>query len=143
MNKNLMPKSQDFPGKGQFLVYEAEDGRVKIDVRLEDETIWLTQQLMADLFQTTKQNISLHTNNIFEEGELAPAATVKEFLTVRREGNRMPFSRSMNGRYSPMPERFHTRWQRNRPRPNTTNSTRSAFGKRTCWRVISTKPSSS
>jgi hypothetical protein len=88
MNKNLMPKSQGFPGKGQFLVYEAEDGRVKIDVRLEDETVWLTQQLMADLFQTTKQNISLHTNNIFEEGELAPAATVKEFLTVRREGNR-------------------------------------------------------
>ncbi len=46
--------------KGQFLVYQAEDGKLKLDVRLEDETVWLTQQMMAELFQTTKQNISLH-----------------------------------------------------------------------------------
>lgn len=50
--------------------------------------VWLTQQLMADLFQTTKQNISLHTQSIFEEGELTPEATVKKYLTVRREGDR-------------------------------------------------------
>ncbi len=74
--------------RGQFLVYEAEDGGIKIDVRLAEETVWLTQQLMADLFQTTKQNISLHVQNIFEEGELLPEATVKEYLTVRQEGNR-------------------------------------------------------
>lgn len=75
-------------GKGQFLVYQAEDGKLKLDVRFEDESVWLTQQLMADLFQTTKQNISLHIQNIYEEGELVPEATVKKYLTVRSEGNR-------------------------------------------------------
>jgi len=74
--------------KGQFLVYQAEDGHLKLDVRFEDESVWLTQQLMADLFQTTKQNISLHIQNIYEEGELVPEATVKKYLTVRSEGNR-------------------------------------------------------
>jgi len=74
--------------KGQFLVYNAEDGTVKIDVKLSDETVWLTQQLMAELFQTTKQNISLHVNNIYKEQELFPKTTVKEYLTVRKEGNR-------------------------------------------------------
>lgn len=88
MSKDLVPSDGYNLGKGQFLVYEAEDGQVKIDVRLEDETVWLTQQLMADLFQTTKQNISLHIQSIFKEGELAPEATVKKYLTVRREGKR-------------------------------------------------------
>ena len=76
------------PAKGQFLVYQAEDGKLKLDVRFEDGSVWLTQQLMANLFQTTKQNISLHTQNIYEEGELEPGATVKKCLTVRTEGNR-------------------------------------------------------
>ena len=88
MSKELVRSDRPDLGKGQFLVYEAEDGRVKIDVRLEDETVWLTQKLMADLFQTTKQNISLHIQSVFEEGELAPEATVKKYLTVRREGKR-------------------------------------------------------
>lgn len=74
--------------KGEILVYRTEDGRVKLDVRLQDETLWLTQQLMADLFQTTKQNISLHIKSVIEEGELLPEATVKKYLTVRQEGNR-------------------------------------------------------
>lgn len=74
--------------KGQFLVYQTEDGKLKIDVRFEDDSVWLTQQLLADLFQTTKQNISLHIQNIYEEGELFPEATVKKYLTVRTEGNR-------------------------------------------------------
>lgn len=74
--------------RGQFLVYQAENGKVKIEVRLEDETVWLTQQYMAELFQTTKQNISLHINNVYEEGELQPDTTVKKYLTVRQEGNR-------------------------------------------------------
>jgi hypothetical protein len=73
---------------GQFLVYPSEDGRVKIEVRLENETVWLTQQHMADLFQTTQQNISLHLQNIYEEGELQRGATHKDFLSVRREGTR-------------------------------------------------------
>jgi len=72
----------------QFLVYSAEDGQVKIDVRLENETVWLSQQNMADLFQTTQQNISLHLQNIYEEGELERAATHKEYLSVRQEGTR-------------------------------------------------------
>ena len=70
----------------QFLVYQAEEGQIKIDVRLEEEIVWLTQQQIADLFQTTKQNISLHIQNIVEEGELASEATVKKYLTVRSEG---------------------------------------------------------
>lgn len=76
------------PGKGQFLVYEAEDGRVKIDVRLADETVWLSQALIAELFQTSVPNISMHIRNVYEEGELAPEATIKKFLTVRQEGSR-------------------------------------------------------
>ena len=73
--------------KDQFLVYQAEDGRLKLDVRFEDESVWLTQQLMANLFQTTKRNISLHIQNIYEERELVPEATVKKYLTVQSEGN--------------------------------------------------------
>lgn len=76
------------PGQGEFLLYRDEDGSVKLEVRLAHETLWLSQQMMADLFQTTKQNISLHIQNIFDEGELSPKATVKDFLTVRQEGER-------------------------------------------------------
>ncbi len=72
----------------RFIIYQTELGHTKIDVRLDNETVWLTQQLMADLFQTSKQNISLHIHHIFDEGELLPEATVKEYLTVRQEGKR-------------------------------------------------------
>ncbi len=83
-------KSTDLtsPSTGQFLVYETVDGRLKIEVRLADETVWLPQQLIAELFQTTIPNISMHIRNIYDEGELQSEATVKKFLTVRREGNR-------------------------------------------------------
>ena len=74
--------------KSRLLLYETEDGRQRIEVRLEDETVWMTQVTMADLFQTSKQNISLHLKNIFDEGELPSEATVKEYLTVRTEGSR-------------------------------------------------------
>jgi hypothetical protein len=74
--------------KGEVIVYQTEDGKVKLDVRLEDETVWLTQPLMAELFQTTQQNISQHILNIYEEGELIEEATHKKFLSVRQEGNR-------------------------------------------------------
>jgi len=80
--------STNLPQRSQFLVYQAENGQVKIDVRLENDTVWLTQPLMAELFQTTQQNISLHVRNIIEEGELAQEATHKKYLSVRREGNR-------------------------------------------------------
>ena len=72
----------------QIITYQTESGQTKIDVRLENETVWLTQQLMAGLFQTSKQNISLHIHNVFDEEELFPEATVKEYLTVRLEGKR-------------------------------------------------------
>jgi len=78
----------NLPEKSQFLIYQAQNGAIKIDVRFEGETVWLTQQAMAELFQSTQQNISLHLRNIYEEGELAPEATHKEFLSVRREGDR-------------------------------------------------------
>ena len=80
--------SENLPAKGEFLVYKADDGHVRIDVRLQDETIWLTQQTMADLFQTTQQNISQHVQNIVEEGELDCGATHKKFLSVQTEGSR-------------------------------------------------------
>ena len=80
-------KDPNPPAKGQFLVYSAEDGRTKIEVRLEHETVWLTQQHMADLFHTTKQNVSLHLQNIFAERELDRGATVKDSLTVAPRSN--------------------------------------------------------
>ncbi len=79
---------QDEPKKGEIVVYQSEDGKVKLEVRLQDETVWLTQQLIAELFQTTIPNVSMHIRNIYEEGELNPEATIKKFLTVRREGRR-------------------------------------------------------
>ena len=80
--------SETPPPGGQFLVYQTEDGKLKLDVRFEGETVWLTQQHMAELFQTTKQNVSLHIQNIYEERELERGATVKESLTVQLEGKR-------------------------------------------------------
>lgn len=71
-----------------IIIYQSEDGETKIDVKLENETIWLSQQQMAVLYKTTKQNISLHIKNIFDENELDENSTVKEFLTVQNEGSR-------------------------------------------------------
>jgi hypothetical protein len=76
------------PPVGQLLIYQTEDGRIKIEARLDNETLWLTQQQMAELFQTSQQNISLHLQNIYEEGELIAEATHKDFLLVRQEGAR-------------------------------------------------------
>jgi hypothetical protein len=72
----------------QIVIYSDETGQTKLDVRLEDETVWLTQKLMAELFQTTPQNITIHLKNIFDEGELNENATCKDFLQVQKEGNR-------------------------------------------------------
>jgi len=83
-----MSNVSETPLGGQFLVYQTQDGKLKIDVRFEGETVWLTQQQMAELFQTTKQNVSLHIQNIYEERELERIATVKESLTVQPEGTR-------------------------------------------------------
>lgn len=87
-NRGKHDEHEIAPAKGQFLVYQVEDGTLKLDVRLEDENIWLTQAHMVELFQTTKQNLNQHIQNIYEEGELTPKATVKKYLTVRHEGDR-------------------------------------------------------
>ena len=82
---NLPEKSAT---SSQILLYQTDDGHSRIEVRLENETVWLSQKLMAELFQTTKQNISLHTRNIFKEGELEEASVVKEYLTTSSDGKR-------------------------------------------------------
>ena len=85
---SMKKKKEPVSAKGELILYQTEDGHTHIEVRLQDETVWLTQKLMAELFQTTKQNISLHIQNIFDEGELMPEATVKEYLTVQTDGTR-------------------------------------------------------
>ena len=72
----------------ELILYRSEDGTIKIDVRMEDKTVWLSQAQMVELFQTTKQNISLHINNCFKEGELEPTAVVKEYLTTAQDGKK-------------------------------------------------------
>jgi hypothetical protein len=74
--------------KSEIIIYQTEDGSTKIEVHIEDETVWLTQSQMAELFQTSKQNVSLHINNAFKEGEIESLSTVKEYLTVQNEGER-------------------------------------------------------
>ena len=78
--KNLIPKESN------FLLYTTPEGNVKIEVFFQNETVWLTQQLLAELFNTTKQNISLHLKNAFNDGELAENSVVKEFLTTAKDG---------------------------------------------------------
>ena len=71
-----------------LIIYTSDDGETRINLRVDGDSVWLSQLDIAALFQTTKQNVSLHAKNIFEEGELSPAATVKESLTVQTEGSR-------------------------------------------------------
>ena len=73
---------------GEILIYQTEDGLTKLDVRMEDETVWLTQQQMAELFQTSRTNVVDHIKNIYEEGELDENSTCRKFRQVRMEGNR-------------------------------------------------------
>ena len=73
---------------GEFILYQTEDGKTRLEVQFQGETVWLSQAQMAELFQTTKQNVSLHIQNIYDEHELERTGTVKESLTVRQEGNR-------------------------------------------------------
>lgn len=70
----------------QIIIYQTENGQTKLDVRLENETVWLTQKLMAALFQTTVANINIHLKNIFEEGELDVNSVIKDFLITAADG---------------------------------------------------------
>lgn len=74
--------------KNNMLIYVSKDGTIKVDVNLQEDTIWMSQEVMANLYDTTKNNISMHLKNIFDEGELEKNSTVKKFLTVQTEGNR-------------------------------------------------------
>ena len=79
---------EDEAPQSSIVLYQTEDGRTRIQCRFENETIWLTQAQMAELFQTTAQNVTLHLKAIFAEGELVEVATCKDYLQVRREGLR-------------------------------------------------------
>ena len=72
--------------ENEIIIYQTQDGKTKIDVKIEDETVWLTQSQMADLFETTKQNISQHIKNAYDEGELNENSVVKDFLTTAQDG---------------------------------------------------------
>lgn len=84
----MTDQADDTPAPSDFLLYQTEDGRTRIECRLADETLWLTQAQIADLFQTTPQNITGHLRAIYADGELSEAATCKSYLQVRTEGNR-------------------------------------------------------
>ena len=75
--------------KGEIIIYQTQDGKTLIDVRLEEDTIWLTQVQIVELFQSSKANISEHIKNIYSSGELGEGATVRNFRTVQKEGNRL------------------------------------------------------
>ncbi len=83
-----MSKDISETNKGEFLIYQAKNGMLKLEVRLEDETLWLTQQMMADLFNTTKQNVGQHLKNIFLEDELDENSVVKNFFTTATDGKK-------------------------------------------------------
>ncbi|MBR3902598.1 MAG: virulence RhuM family protein [Akkermansia sp.] len=72
----------------EILLYTSPDGEVQLDVRMQQDTMWMTQQMMAELFQTTVPNINVHIKNIYKESELQEEGTIKEFLIVRKEGSR-------------------------------------------------------
>lgn len=74
--------------KGEIIIYQTPDGATQLDVKVEDDTVWLTQAQMAELFDTTSQNITMHIANVYDEGELVQTPTCKDFLQVRKEGSR-------------------------------------------------------
>jgi hypothetical protein len=78
--------SDDPRTDSEVILYQTEDGKSRLQVRFSGETVWLTQNQMAELFQTTKQNVSLHIKNIFVEKELSEKSVVKEFLTTAGDG---------------------------------------------------------
>ena len=74
--------------ESSILIYTTDDGLAKIEVKMQEETVWLTQQQMADLFQTSRTNVVEHIKHIYEEGELEESSTCRKFRQVRKEGNR-------------------------------------------------------
>ena len=72
--------------KGEIVIYQTENGDTKLDVRMEDETVWLTQAQLVELYQTTKSNVSEHIKHIFEDGELDESSVVRNFRTTAADG---------------------------------------------------------
>src|SRR5260370_10655913 len=83
---DLIPSSP--PSGGEFLLYQTEDGRTRLEVRVQQETVWLSLNQLAELFQRDKSVISRHIKNVFDEGELQREATVAKFATVQTEGGK-------------------------------------------------------
>jgi hypothetical protein len=83
-----MTEEKGLQTTSQILIYQSEDGQTKIEVQLQDETVWLSQKHLAELFQTTKQNIGQHLRNIFDEGELNENSVVKKFFTTAADGKK-------------------------------------------------------
>ena len=110
------------PSRGELILYATDDGQAKFSLRAEGGTVWLTQIELADLFQSTKQNISLHIKNILDEGELGEAATVKESLTVQTEGTReirrsvKLYNLDLSRRFYRMLDMHMPRWQQRKSR---------------------------
>ncbi len=86
--KKTAKEDQTLPVQSRLLLYQSEDGQTRVEVRLQDETVWMTQATMAELHQTTPQNITMHLRAIYHEGELDESTTCKEFLQVQAEGSR-------------------------------------------------------
>src|ERR1035437_8455244 len=80
--------NKESSGQSQILIYQADDNKTRLEVKLQDETVWLTQKQMADLFQKDVRTINEHIQNVFEEGELARLATIRKFRIVQSEGAR-------------------------------------------------------
>jgi len=81
-------KNKIWPDNLEIIMYQTEDGLTKINVQMENDNVWLTQAQMTELFQTSKQNISLHVGNVFSEGELDPNSVVKDSLTTAADGKK-------------------------------------------------------
>lgn len=85
---NQSEQLNTYTPQGEMVIYRTDDGKATVDVMLENETVWLTQKQMANLFETTPQNITMHVRNVYRDGELVQTATCKDFLQVQKEGSR-------------------------------------------------------
>jgi len=83
-----MSKNLSAPQDSKILIYESDSGETRLEVRLQDETVWLTQKLMSELFQKDVRTINEHIKNVYEEGELEPESTIRKFRIVQTEGSR-------------------------------------------------------
>ncbi len=84
----MSDKLQNKPESAEFLLYQTEDGQTRLEVRLQEETVWLTQKRMGELFQKNVRTINEHIKNIFDEGELVPESVIRNFRITAEDGER-------------------------------------------------------